>query len=284
MAGSILGNRVLRKEDPKFLTTGGVYVDDLLDEPLLAGAAHVTYVRSTVAHGRILDIDTSAALAMPGVIAVYTAADLGLEPVPATFNPTVARGLLAIDKVRFVGEPVAVVVTETARAGRGRRRAGDHRLRRARRVDRHRGSDHLDHAALRGRRQQRRVRHHGARHARQHRRRVLRRLRGRRSRGRVRQPARRPVPARGPRLGGRLGATDGAPAPVAQHARRAQGAQDASSPGNGVEADAGARHHPRRRRRLRRQDRLRPGGDPARRASPRWSAGRCAGARPAANR
>ena len=41
MAGSILGNRVLRKEDPKFLTTGGVYVDDLLDEPLLAGAAHV---------------------------------------------------------------------------------------------------------------------------------------------------------------------------------------------------------------------------------------------------
>ncbi len=51
VAGSILGNRVLRKEDPKFLTTGGVYVDDLLDEPLLAGAAHVTYVRSSVAHG-----------------------------------------------------------------------------------------------------------------------------------------------------------------------------------------------------------------------------------------
>ena len=46
MAGSILGNRVLRKEDPKFLTTGGVYVDDMRDEPLLAGAAHVTFVRS----------------------------------------------------------------------------------------------------------------------------------------------------------------------------------------------------------------------------------------------
>ena len=58
---SLLGNRVLRTEDPKFLTTGGKYVDDLLDEPLLAGAAHVTYVRSTVAHGRILAIDSSAA-------------------------------------------------------------------------------------------------------------------------------------------------------------------------------------------------------------------------------
>ena len=53
MGGSILGNRVLRKEDPKFITTGGVYVDDILDDPRLAGALHVTYVRSTVAHGRI---------------------------------------------------------------------------------------------------------------------------------------------------------------------------------------------------------------------------------------
>ena len=117
MAGSILGNRVLRKEDPKFLTTGGEYVDDLLDEPLLAGAAHVTYVRSSVAHGVIKGIDTADALAMPGVIAVYTAADLGLEPVPSDFNPMVARGMLAIDKVRFVGEPVAVVITEERAQG-----------------------------------------------------------------------------------------------------------------------------------------------------------------------
>ena len=51
MAGSILGNRVLRKEDPKFLTTGGKYVDDLLDEPLLAGAAHVT--RLDIANTRV---------------------------------------------------------------------------------------------------------------------------------------------------------------------------------------------------------------------------------------
>ena len=117
VAGSILGNRVLRKEDPKFLTTGGVYVDDLLDEPLLADAAHVTYVRSSVAHGVLLGVDTSDARAMPGVIAIYTAADLGLEPVPSPFNPTVTRGLLAIDKVRFVGEPIAVVITETREQG-----------------------------------------------------------------------------------------------------------------------------------------------------------------------
>jgi carbon-monoxide dehydrogenase large subunit len=78
VAGSILGNRVLRKEDPKFLTTGGVYVDDLHDEPLLAGALHATYVRSTVAHANILGIDVSEALLAPGVVAIYTATDLGL--------------------------------------------------------------------------------------------------------------------------------------------------------------------------------------------------------------
>jgi carbon-monoxide dehydrogenase large subunit len=110
--GSILGNRVLRKEDPKFLTVGGAYVDDLLDEPLLAGAAYVTYVRSTVAHGQILSIDTSDAAALPGVIGIFTAADLGLQPTPATFNPMVSRTLLASDRVRYVGEPVAAIVHE----------------------------------------------------------------------------------------------------------------------------------------------------------------------------
>ena len=117
MAGSILGNRVLRKEDPKFLTTGGQYVEDLLDEPLLAGALHVTFVRSSVAHGIITNIDVSGALEVPGVVAVYTAADLGLEPVPSDFNPMVARGMLAIDKVRYVGEPVAVVLATDPRVG-----------------------------------------------------------------------------------------------------------------------------------------------------------------------
>ena len=112
--GSILGNRVLRKEDPKFLTTGGKYVDDLNDEPMLQGALHVTYVRSTVAHGRINSIDTSDAASMPGVVAIFTAESLGLQPVPAgmpaAFGVVVARTLLASDKVRYVGEPIAAVV------------------------------------------------------------------------------------------------------------------------------------------------------------------------------
>ena len=117
MAGSILGNRVLRKEDPKFLTTGGVYVDDLTNEPLLAGALHATYVRSTIAHANILSVDVSDALQSPGVVAIYTAQDLQLEPVAATYNPAVKRTLLASGKVRYVGEPVAVVLTELANQG-----------------------------------------------------------------------------------------------------------------------------------------------------------------------
>ncbi|MGA0117544.1 MAG: xanthine dehydrogenase family protein molybdopterin-binding subunit [Ilumatobacteraceae bacterium] len=117
MGGSILGNRVLRKEDPKFLTTGGVYVDDMLDEPLLHGAVHVTYVRSSVAHATINSIDTNDAAQMPGVIAVFTGEDLDLQPVPSSFNPMATRTLLATGKVRFVGEPVAAIVTETREQG-----------------------------------------------------------------------------------------------------------------------------------------------------------------------
>ncbi len=110
--GSILGTRVQRKEDPKFLTSGGVYADDV-DDPRLAGAAQAVYVRSTVAHGTIESIDIEAALEMPGVLAIHTAESLGLEPIASPFNPGSARTLLASDKVRHVGEPVAVVVAET---------------------------------------------------------------------------------------------------------------------------------------------------------------------------
>jgi carbon-monoxide dehydrogenase large subunit len=117
MGGSILGNRVLRKEDPKFLTTGGVYVDDLLDEPALNGALHVTYARSSVAHGLITGIDYSDALMMPGVIAIFSGADLGLQPMPSAYNPMATRTLLAIDKVRYVGEPVVAIVTDTREQG-----------------------------------------------------------------------------------------------------------------------------------------------------------------------
>jgi carbon-monoxide dehydrogenase large subunit len=72
---SILGTRVIRTEDPRLLTAGGVYVDDLRT-PELNGAARVTFVRSPVAHARITGIDASEALAEPGVIAVLTVADM----------------------------------------------------------------------------------------------------------------------------------------------------------------------------------------------------------------
>ena len=114
---SILGTRVLRTEDPGFLSTGAVYTEDVQDERL-AGACYVHFVRSTVAHARIAAIDTSAAKDAEGVIAVYTAADLAADglkplrpPVPS-MNQAMLQPLLASDTVRFVGEPVAAVVTE----------------------------------------------------------------------------------------------------------------------------------------------------------------------------
>ncbi len=111
---SILGTRVLRTEDPRFLTTGGVYVEDLVDERL-DGACHVFFVRSPVAHARISGIDASAALAAPGVVAVFTAADVAdLPTIPPSgpMNKHMQQPMLATDKVRYVGEPVAVVVVE----------------------------------------------------------------------------------------------------------------------------------------------------------------------------
>jgi len=109
---SILGNRVLRKEDQKFLTTGGTYVEDLP----LEGAVHIVYVRSPLAHARIRSIDTQEALASPGVVAVFTAQDIDLDPMPpgAPFaNRTMTRPWLAQDVVRFVGDMVAAVVADT---------------------------------------------------------------------------------------------------------------------------------------------------------------------------
>jgi aerobic carbon-monoxide dehydrogenase large subunit len=116
---SILGTRVLRTEDPRFLTSGGVYTEDVVDERL-AGACHVFFVRSPVAHARIAGLDVSAALSAPGVIAAFTGADLSelalVKPGPM-FNQQMARPILAMDKVRYVGDPVAIVVTEQAYQG-----------------------------------------------------------------------------------------------------------------------------------------------------------------------
>jgi aerobic carbon-monoxide dehydrogenase large subunit len=113
---SILGTRVLRTEDPKFLTTGGVYTEDVVDDRL-ESAYHVFFVRSPLAHGRISSVDVSAALEAPGVVAAFTGADLADLPVippsaAGLMKVEMIQRLLATDKVRFVGEPVAAVVTE----------------------------------------------------------------------------------------------------------------------------------------------------------------------------
>jgi carbon-monoxide dehydrogenase large subunit len=116
---SILGNRVVRREDPRFLTVGGSYVADLRD-PLLDGALYATFVRSPVAHGELRSVETSEAVGLPGVVAILTAADVDLAPPPpdTPFAPAaMARPWLATDRVRFVGDAVAVVVTERPEQG-----------------------------------------------------------------------------------------------------------------------------------------------------------------------
>ncbi|MCX7199990.1 MAG: xanthine dehydrogenase family protein molybdopterin-binding subunit [Proteobacteria bacterium] len=114
---TLVGQPVERLEDLRFLTGRGQYVDDRSVEGML----HATLVRSPVAHGTIRSIDTAAALALPGVHAVYTAANLGavvpVIPMRMEANADLARfeqPVLAHGKVRYVGEPLALVVADTA--------------------------------------------------------------------------------------------------------------------------------------------------------------------------
>src|SRR6516164_5943718 len=124
---SIMGTRVKRTEDPRLLTVGGTYVDDIR-VPEMTGAASVTFVRSPLGHARITGIDALAALAAPGVVAVLTVADIDdLPPPPPAGEPNDAaplplggvwqEPLLAVDRVRFAGEPVAMVITDDAYSG-----------------------------------------------------------------------------------------------------------------------------------------------------------------------
>ncbi len=104
---SLVGARVQRKEDPNLLTGRAQFVDDIN----LAGCATMVFVGSTEAHARIVSVDTRQALGHPGVLAVWTAADVAdLPPCPGL--PGLERPLLASGVVRFVGEPVAVVVAD----------------------------------------------------------------------------------------------------------------------------------------------------------------------------
>lgn len=112
---SMIGTRVNRKEDPAFLTIGGKYVDDLAP----ADALHAVFVRSTLAHADLTEVDTTDAAAAPGVVAVFTAADLGFEAKPPDMpmlNQQMLRSPLASERVRYVGEPIAIVLAESREA------------------------------------------------------------------------------------------------------------------------------------------------------------------------
>ena len=112
---SILGTRVLRTEDPRFLTGRSTYTADLAD-PRLDGCGHAHFVRSHVAHGVITRVSTAEARRAPGVLAVYTAQDLPMLPIPPQMRPLerqMNRAPLATDRVRFVGEPIALVIARS---------------------------------------------------------------------------------------------------------------------------------------------------------------------------
>ena len=118
---SIIGDAPKRREDQRFLTGSGAYLDDLAFDSL----THAVVLRSPHAHARIDGIDAQPARAMPGVLAVLTAADARadrLRSLRPTAEANIQTGekfafapqpLLAGDKVRYVGEPVAVIVAET---------------------------------------------------------------------------------------------------------------------------------------------------------------------------
>lgn len=105
-----IGQSIKRVEDPRILTGKGGYIDDIV----VPGMAHAAMVASPHAHARIVSIDTSKAKALPGVIGVYTGADLAtvVDPCPSFASPPVPQRAMAIDKVRHVGEVVAAVVAE----------------------------------------------------------------------------------------------------------------------------------------------------------------------------
>jgi carbon-monoxide dehydrogenase large subunit len=105
----LVGERVKRREDPRLIQGRGTYVDDLA----VVGMRHLAFKRSDVAHGHIRSIDTSAAEQMDGVEAVFTGAQIAefLAPMPiGTPFPSPDHHAVAVNTVRYPGEPVAVVV------------------------------------------------------------------------------------------------------------------------------------------------------------------------------
>jgi carbon-monoxide dehydrogenase large subunit len=116
---ALIGSPIERLEDLRFLTGRGQYTDDLHDDKML----HAVILRSAVAHGRIRSIDVTAARKKPGVHAVITAADIGEVPtIPLRHDPLptarrYVQPIIAVDKVRFVGEAMAIVVADSIALG-----------------------------------------------------------------------------------------------------------------------------------------------------------------------
>lgn len=110
--GTWVGTSVRRREDPRLLTGRGRYIDDLT----APGMLHAQFVRSTEAYARVVSVDLSEVREIPGVVAAFTAADLDLGDLicrmdrPESEFRTTAMPVLARDIVRFVGEPVAIVL------------------------------------------------------------------------------------------------------------------------------------------------------------------------------
>ncbi len=109
----MMGNAVLRREDPDLLTGAARFVADIAP----AGTLHVAFVRSTMAHARIGSVDSAEALDVAGVVGVFTADDLDIAPQPLfiMLPPELSR-LPLTDKARYVGDPIAAVVAESPAA------------------------------------------------------------------------------------------------------------------------------------------------------------------------
>ena len=119
---TIFGSAIKRREDPRLITGAATYTDDVK----LPGLTYAAFLRSPYAHARLTRVDVSAAKRAPGVVAVYTGADIKdrVTPVPCAWNPpncnlkVPPHPLLAYDKVRYVGDGVAMVLATSRAAAR----------------------------------------------------------------------------------------------------------------------------------------------------------------------
>lgn len=114
MTTRIFGSGIKRREDPRLITGKATYTDDIR----LPGTVHMVVVRSEVAHAKVKSINTSKAAAMPGVVAVFTGAEVGMSApcawlVPGADLKTPPHPVLARDRVRYVGDGVAIVLAES---------------------------------------------------------------------------------------------------------------------------------------------------------------------------